>query len=162
MASLSPHLAFLDQRSTADWHCWISANKSSVVMISAADCGSSSFITLTTFSSLKQTYHMGNGIPPNGYGPKIYCPTPHLGCPLNNSSNIHKTDPRWGDLGGIPLLSKELQTLIRQGNDPILGSMVVKGKFSAAAAAPVNALNNEDLPTLGKPTIQFPCKTFLR
>jgi hypothetical protein len=31
--------------------------------------------------------------------------------------------------------------------------MVVKGKFSAAAAAPVNALNSKDLPTLGKPTI---------
>jgi hypothetical protein len=31
--------------------------------------------------------------------------------------------------------------------------MVVKGKFSAAAPAPVNALNKEDFPTLGRPTI---------
>jgi hypothetical protein len=31
--------------------------------------------------------------------------------------------------------------------------MVVKGKFDAAAAAPVKALKSVDLPTLGSPTI---------
>jgi hypothetical protein len=36
---------------------------------------------------------------------------------------------------------------------PELGSMVQKGKFSAAIPALVSALNSVDLPTLGRPTI---------
>jgi len=37
---------------------------------------------------------------------------------------------------------------------PVLGSIVQKGKFAASAAAvEVSALNNVDLPTLGRPTI---------
>ena len=39
------------------------------------------------------------------------------------------------------------------GTIPVFGSMVQNGKFSAAIAALVNALNRVDLPTLGKPTI---------
>jgi hypothetical protein len=36
---------------------------------------------------------------------------------------------------------------------PVLGSIVQKGKFSACIPAEVNALNNVDFPTFGKPTI---------
>ena len=36
---------------------------------------------------------------------------------------------------------------------PIFGSMVQKGKFSAAIADSVNALKSVDLPTFGRPTI---------
>ena len=36
---------------------------------------------------------------------------------------------------------------------PVFGSMVQNGKFSAAIAAFVHALNNVDLPTFGRPTI---------
>ncbi len=39
------------------------------------------------------------------------------------------------------------------GTMPVFGSMVQNGKFSAAIAAFVNALNNVDLPTFGRPTI---------
>ena len=37
--------------------------------------------------------------------------------------------------------------------NPTLGSMVQKGKFAASALALLNALNNVDFPTLGRPTI---------
>src|SRR3989344_8492856 len=47
------------------------------------------------------------------------------------------------------LASRSSGTLIT----PTLGSMVVNGKFEAAAACFVRALNKVDLPTLGKPTI---------
>jgi hypothetical protein len=36
---------------------------------------------------------------------------------------------------------------------PIFGSIVQKGKFSAAIADSVNALKSVDLPTFGRPTI---------
>ncbi len=39
------------------------------------------------------------------------------------------------------------------GTIPVLGSIVQKGKFSAAIPALVKALNKVDLPTFGKPTI---------
>ena len=39
------------------------------------------------------------------------------------------------------------------GTIPVLGSLVQKGKFSAAIPALVKALNKVDLPTFGKPTI---------
>src|SRR5690554_4592507 len=39
------------------------------------------------------------------------------------------------------------------GTMPVFGSMVQKGKFSAAIPDLVKALNRVDLPTLGKPTI---------
>ena len=38
------------------------------------------------------------------------------------------------------------------GTMPVLGSMVQKGKFSAAALPLANALKRVDLPTLGSPT----------
>ena len=39
------------------------------------------------------------------------------------------------------------------GTIPVFGSIVQKGKFSAAIAALVKALKSVDLPTFGKPTI---------
>jgi hypothetical protein len=39
------------------------------------------------------------------------------------------------------------------GTTPTFGSIVVKGKLDAAAAAPVKALKRVDLPTFGRPTI---------
>ena len=39
------------------------------------------------------------------------------------------------------------------GTIPVLGSMVQNGKVSAAMDDCVNALNNVDLPTFGRPTI---------
>ena len=39
------------------------------------------------------------------------------------------------------------------GTIPVLGSIVQKGKFSAAMPALVSALNSVDLPTFGRPTI---------
>ena len=39
------------------------------------------------------------------------------------------------------------------GTIPVLGSMVQKGKFSAAIPDLVSALNRVDLPTLGRPTM---------
>ncbi len=39
------------------------------------------------------------------------------------------------------------------GTIPVFGSMVQKGKFSAAIAAFVNALKRVDFPTFGRPTI---------
>ena len=38
---------------------------------------------------------------------------------------------------------------------PIFGSIVQKGKFSAAIADSVNALKSVDLPTFCRPTIQL-------
>src|SRR5690606_31136093 len=39
------------------------------------------------------------------------------------------------------------------GTIPVLGSLVQKGKFSAAIPALVKALNRVDLPTCGRPTM---------
>ncbi len=39
------------------------------------------------------------------------------------------------------------------GTMPLFGSMVQKGKFSAAMPDLVRALNRVDLPTLGRPTM---------
>ena len=49
----------------------------------------------------------------------------------------------------------EILSNLSSGNStiPWLGSIVQKGKFSAAIFDAVRALNKVDLPTLGKPTI---------
>ena len=39
------------------------------------------------------------------------------------------------------------------GTTPVLGSIVQKGKLAASIPALVNALNNVDLPTFGRPTM---------
>jgi hypothetical protein len=51
-------------------------------------------------------------------------------------------------------LDKLSNLLSGTGTSPTLGSIVQKGKFAACALFEfVNALNNVDLPTLGRPTI---------
>jgi hypothetical protein len=51
-------------------------------------------------------------------------------------------------------LDKLSNLLSGTGTSPTLGSIVQKGKFAACALLEfVNALNNVDLPTLGRPTI---------
>jgi len=79
-------------------------------------------------------------------------PSPWL-APLTNPAISTKRIPAGVNFS---LLNSALRTVSRSsgnGTTPIFGSMVVNGKFSAAIPAPVSALNKEDLPTFGNPTI---------
>lgn len=51
------------------------------------------------------------------------------------------------------ICAKTFKRSSAKGTIPTFGSMVVNGKFAAAAPAPVKALNKVDFPTLGNPTI---------
>src|SRR5690606_681098 len=54
---------------------------------------------------------------------------------------------------GLTISARAFMRVSGTGTIPELGSIVQKGKFSAAMPALVSALNKVDLPTLGKPTI---------
>ena len=54
---------------------------------------------------------------------------------------------------GLTISAKACKRGSGIGTMPLFGSMVQKGKFSAAIPDLVSALNRVDLPTLGKPTM---------
>ena len=54
---------------------------------------------------------------------------------------------------GLTILASAFRRGSGTGTIPVFGSLVQKGKFSAAMPALVSALNRVDLPTFGKPTI---------
>jgi hypothetical protein len=62
------------------------------------------------------------------------------------------------NLSGNFFCARVLSRSSVKGTMPMLGSMVVNGKFSAAIPAPVRALKRVDFPTLGKPMIPISTK----
>ena len=64
-----------------------------------------------------------------------------------STNSIAAATSRWGLTRAASCACRGSGT----GTAPALGSMVQKGKFSAAMPALVRALNRVDLPTLGKP-----------
>ncbi len=152
-ASLSPLLATRLTRSRLFSTDSRSARASSVLIVSMSAAGSMEFDTWVTFSSSKQrtTWAMASH---SRILARNWLPSPSpLEAPATspamsvNSTVVGITFSGFTNSASLSRRVSGIETM------PELGSMVQKGKFSAAIPASVRALKRVDLPTLGSPTI---------